>query len=92
MSAFAAGYTREVPMATPQFPCNTFVRLSDAPICATLTSMILMCSYGKPVEPAILRRIEDFRSPSSTLMETSVPAGPHDPAWILRTSVMAMAV
>jgi hypothetical protein len=26
------------------------------------------------------------------LMETSVPAGPHDPAWILRTSVMAMAV
>ena len=39
---------------------------------------------------AILRRMLDFFSPSSTFTASRVPAGPHDPAWIIFTSVMAM--
>jgi hypothetical protein len=35
--------------------------------------------------------MELFLSSSSTLMGTSVPAGPHAPEWIMRTSVMGMA-
>ena len=35
-------------------------------------------------------RMLDFFSPSSTFTASRVPAGPHDPAWIIFTSVMAM--